>query len=111
MIVKNEITFILGETTGLCFPASCSSSAQWPILRGNFPEWIPDPTELPPLITVPASPMGQGFLRALAGTLGAAVGATNSQNIKKKKLGKKKVINVTGKLNRGAALVFLLVCP
>lgn len=59
MIVKNEITFILGETTGLCFPASCSSSAQWPILRGNFPEWIPDPTELPPLITVPAPPWGR----------------------------------------------------
>lgn len=29
-------------------------------------------------------PMGQGFLRALTRTLGAAVGATNSQNIKKK---------------------------
>lgn len=57
---------------------------QWPILGGNFPEWIPDPTELPPLITVPASPVGQGFLKALTGTLGAAVGATNSQNIKKK---------------------------
>lgn len=92
IIVNNAITFILGDTTGLYIPASCSSSVQRPILWGKLSEWIPDPTELPPLITVPVSP--HGFLRVLTGTLWAAGGAINSQNVKK--LGNKRVINVTG---------------